>query len=1420
MKMFALQSYGILRNVSKSYIKKSVNYYSEYIKPLTLHPNCHIKPHQNMKKYLLPVVTLLLAVPAFALDVVNLRTEDYRNPIGIDRSTIHFSWQLESEQRGVVQTSYSLQIATDAAFGNVVWESAGVNSDESVFVEAKGFVPAAETRYYWRVTVADNKGETATSTEKAYFETGLMRADAWSSTQWIKASTSPSEGGENEAPADYEVEVKFTVKQLAAGLIFAASDHSNYYMWQVNTNGSLRFRPHRWSGGNPALLSEAAITGVSVKNGEQHTLKVSVTGSNVARTYIDNILIDTRTGDFAYGDFGFREDYDNGNQPEQALFDDFKVTAAGKTLLEENFDGSSCMFQSGTLQSGQFYVSGPATYAWQQKAAKPVRFDVDFDFTLVNDNASICFSATSGSTYMMWAINTLDVSQPVVRRHVYLNGNLTYNDTPITAFSKADIIGKQHHITLECETPYVRTYIDDVLVDTYQDTQGVLAIGDLGMRVSATGNERERAYFDNITQTVYDEDGNPTVTFSEDFEGAGNAFNATDIRDFGGSRQCYMEAAVGGAKRLMQQDGSIAAGMPMFRKTFELGGAIRRARLYATGLGVYNVFINGERVGQTDDDGNTLYDELKPGATEMKKTVFYTTHDVTALLQQGMNAIGAEVSTGWWNGGIVHGMYGNKPNAFRALLKVEMEDGTVVTIPTDLSWRSNTNGPLRKGDIYNGETYDARLEAGQFTPDFDDSDWFGVAVSNDFKGEIRAFEGPAIMAVEGLRRYPKTIQIYEGTKANGKTFGEIDVLSELKEQNNFTLKAGQTAVIDLGQNASGWVSFTAKGEPGTKLRFRFGEMPNTTGDRGRGDDGPAGSIYTENLRSAEATLYYTLKGAAEGESFHPTTTYFGFRYIEVTTSADVELTNVIGETVTSAVEEKSSFCTSHADVNQLYSNVMWGQRSNFVSVPTDCPQRDERMGWTADTQVYSLTGLYNGDTRNFYKKWMRDMRDAQRSDGAYPVIAPYHWGVEYASTGWSEAGIIVPWNVYMMTGDKDILRDNFEANERYMQFLTTKAGGGYQYNGSDPIHGDWVAYVSTDGRYISVSYYAYVADLMARTCRALSEQEGDTYSQKAEQYEQLFQNIKAEWQTRFLSKSKVPTQATQCGYLMALRYNLLPDEQSVSRTCTYLHRAIQNNAFKLNTGFLGTAILNQTLTENGLIDDAYTLLLQRNDPSWLYSIDQGATTIWERWNSYTVASGYGPVSMNSFNHYAYGVVAEWMFHHMAGIAPDEQQPGFKHILLQPYPDTRSVLRFGSARITSVDADFASDYGSIKADWQCDGSKEMTYSVTIPANTSATLRLPIADGLYVYESGQEAELAEGVTYMGTADGYAIYEVGSGSYLFSVSSEIPDGLKGLRDLKDSKDLRDPKDTVYSIDGKILPTDSVHGIVITGGKKIAVK
>lgn len=1351
---------------------------------------------------------------AFALEVTNLRTMGYVNPVGIDVQTPVFGWILESDARGVMQQSYSIKVSTDRDFATVVWESGTIQSDQSVDVEAKGFTAQPRTRYYWQVTVTDNKGNVSTSTEKAYFETGLLKNTAWTKTKWIKATTLP-QGSAGEAPVikDYEVEVKFNIKNLAAGLIFAASDHSNYYMWQVNTNGSVRFRPHQWSGGNPALLSENPL-GVAVKNNEVHTLRIEVRDAKTATTFVDGTQVDQRSGNFVYGSFGFREDFDNGNVPEEAIFDDFIVTSNGETLLREDFSNGNALFSSGTVTDGGLYVKGPGTYVWSVATGKYVRYDVDVEMTLVNDNASICFSATEGDTYMMWAINTLDVTKPVVRRHVYNKGGLTYSDTP-TNFAKSDIIGKQHHIKLECETPFVKTYIDGQLVDTYRDADAVLAMGDLGFRVSATGNEREKAYFDNLKLTTYDDEGNPHVTINEDFEAPTSLFDGADLRDFGGSKQLYMEAAVGGSKRFMQTDASCLPGMPMVRKAFTAKTGIAKARLYATGLGVYNVYINGTRVGITDDDGNTEQDELKPGSTDFKKTVFYTTHDVTALLNEGKNAIGAELSNGWWTGGISHGEFGSKPLAFRGQLIITYEDGTEETIVTDNTWTSNTNGALRMGDIYNGEHYDARLESDWAKADFDDSDWYATAVSTDFTGTIRAFEGPAVKAVPSLARMPQTTTIYQGTTPNGKTYGAIKVISETSGDaaSGFTLKAGETAVIDLGQNAAGWVSFKALGERGTRLRFRFGEMTNTSGDRNRGDDGPSGSLYTENLRSAEATLYYTLRGDANGESFHPTSSFFGFRYIEVTTSRDVVLSNVVGETVTSAMLERSSLVTSHPDVNKLYSNIMWGQRSNFLSVPTDCPQRDERLGWAADTQVYSMAGLFNTDIRNFYKKWMRDMRDSQNSNGAFPHVAPYSWGVGFGAAAWADAGVILPWNVYLMTSDKQILKDNWNAMERYMDFLSTRTGDGYQYNGGETTYGDWVSFVSTDSRYCSVSYYAYDAQLMAKMARVLSTQEGDSYSQKAEKYETLFENIKAEWQKRYLNtRTNTLKIGTQCGYLMALHYNLLPDQEAIDKAISSLSRNITNNGDKLTTGFLGTAILNQTLTEVGLNDQAYTLLLQRECPSWLYSIDQGATTIWERWNSYTIADGYGPVSMNSFNHYSYGIVAEWMFRHMAGIVPDEQNAGFKHFILNPNPDTRETLPHAQARITTVDADFWSMYGSIKAGWRCDGTSEMTYNVTVPANTTATLVMPVGEGMALYEGGQLVSDVDDIELVSEEDGKTICNLGSGTYTFSVQEPT-----GVHDV--FGEILPTETRIYNLQGMRLPEEAqVHsGVYIKNGKKI---
>ncbi|MBO7140246.1 MAG: family 78 glycoside hydrolase catalytic domain [Prevotella sp.] len=1175
-------------------------------------------------KHLLSIMSLaLLSINSVnALEVNHLRTQAMQNPVGIDITTPLFSWVLESDVRGTIQQSYAISVASDADMQNIVWQSGTVVSDQSVDVAATGLILQPRTRYYWQVTVADNNGQTASSEEVALFETGLLQPSGWGSTQWIKATTSPrgsSTTGSTELK-DYEVEVKFQIKSIAAGLIFAAKDHNNYYMWQVNTNtGQARFRPHQWTNGNPACLEEKPITAVSVKNGEDHVLRIEVTDARVTKTYIDGQLIDTRNGDFSYGTFGFREDFDNGNQPEEAWFDDFRVTASGGVLLSEDFESGETFFTNGTIEGGRYFVKGPGTYSW---------------------------------------------------------------------------------------------------------TQG---------------------------------------------------------------------------------------GCPVFRKVFELKAGISRARLYASGLGIYNNYINGQRVGQIDADGTVWYDELKPGSTDMRSTVFYTTHDVTPLLHEGQNAIGAEVSSGWWNGGIAHGEWGNKDCAVRAMLIVTYDDGSEEVICTDQSWLSNTNGPLRMGDIYNGETYDARRTLAWTTAGFNDADWYGVAQSNDFTGTIRAFEGPAVRAVKALERQPLDIHVYEGVTSNGTAHGMLTEVEHYSGQHAVKLKAGQTAIYDLGQNAAGWVSFTACGAEGTHLRFRFSEMINENGDANRGNDGPGGSLYLIALRSAKATLDYTMRGDEKGESFHPTSTYYGFRYVEVTTSADVEISSLVGETVTSAVSERSSFTTSHATVNQLYRNILWGQRSNFVSVPTDCPQRDERLGWTADTQIYSMAGLYNGDTRNFYKKWMRDMRESQNPNGAYPHVAPYSWGVGYGAAVWADAGIVLPYNVYLMTGDKGILTDNFASMERYMDFLATQTGDGYLYNGGTTTYGDWVSFVPTDSRYISVCYYAYDALLMKRMCEALGD------SEKAAKYQTLYENICKEWQSRYLSTSMIPKITTQCGFLLPLRFGMLPSDESYRRTVESLRRSISGNKYTLNTGFVGTGLLNQTLTQVGLNNEAYTLLLQRNCPSWLYTVDQGATTMWERWNSYTKEGGFHQdISMNSFNHYAYGAVAEWMFRDMAGIAPVDSMPGFKHFLLQPTPDTRTTLLYDQERITDVDAVYWSEYGAIKAAWNCDGGNDFTYSVTIPANTTATLVMPCAEGCEVMEGSTPAAEAQGVQLVGQGNGSVVYRVSSGSYVFSTKQEHT----AIREPKDASQRAFGNVPVYDLLGRLYPSAVQDGLYIHGNRKEIVK
>lgn len=744
-------------------------------------------------------------------------------------------------------------------------------------------------------------------------------------------------------------------------------------------------------------------------------------------------------------------------------------------------------------------------------------------------------------------------------------------------------------------------------------------------------------------------------------------------------------------------------GVPVFRKEVVLSPKrVVKAVLYSSALGVYDVFVDGERMGEH---------QLKPGWTDYRKEIPYVEMDVTRLMKKGeTHVVAAEVSNGWWSGGIARGVYGKAvKNALAAKLVVTYADGEVQTVCTDTTWKASDEGPLRMGDIYDGETYDARCSVAWRGVGFDDSAWQYAVQNTDKKGMLIPFEGPLVTIRDPkLWRVPQSVTVYEGTVPTDTRYGRINIVHQQPDlRKPLLLKKGQTVVIDFGQNMVGWIDFVAKGSAGTVLTWRFGEMLNYNGDEARLDQGPAGSVWTYNLRSAKATLTYTMKGEEKGEHYHPTSTFFGFRYVELTATEDVILNQVTGQVVGSDLKEWGHFACSNPDVNQLYSNVWWGQRGNFLSIPTDCPQRDERLGWTGDTQIFSVTALYNADVKDFYRKWMRDMRNSQREDGAYPCTAPYctMWG--YGGAAWGDAGVIVPWNVYVMTGDDQILHENYESMQAWMRHCADQHEEGWAHVGAETDFGDWLAYREVEKRYVSYAYYAHVAQLMQKVASVLGKE------QDAAQYAALRRDIVAEFQRRYITDGEINTgKDTQTAYLLALHFDLLTPQQRPAAIAA-LRKNIIDNDYRLSTGFVGTGILMPTLTECGMTDLAYRLLLQRQNPSWLYSIDQGATTVWERWDSYTEETGFHkhPWNMNSFNHYAYGVVVEWFYSGILGIRPDETQPGFRHFILKP--------EFGGG-LTWAKGGTMTPYGRIDVEWHQQKNGKILYQVNLPKGTTATL----------------------------------------------------------------------------------------------------
>ncbi len=737
------------------------------------------------------------------------------------------------------------------------------------------------------------------------------------------------------------------------------------------------------------------------------------------------------------------------------------------------------------------------------------------------------------------------------------------------------------------------------------------------------------------------------------------------------------------------------------RKDFDLTKEVTRAALYVTAQGHVEMHVNGQRVGD---------EYFTPGWTDYRKRIYYRSYDVTTMLANGSNAIGAILGDGWFRGNVSilgQNQYGKKLRLL-SQLHITYADGTTKVIASDPTWRASF-GPIILSDMFEGETYDARKElTGWDKPNYNDESWSEVNAGSDIKPVIEAYPGVPVRPTQEL----PTLELTE-PKPN-------------------------TYVFDLGQNFSGWARLKVTGNAGDKIHMQFAEMLNADG-----------TVYHDNLRSARAADNYILKGGGE-EVFEPHFTFHGFRYVEVTgLSEKPSKETITGIVIHSDAPLTSAFECSNPMLNQLHSNVIWGQLSNYLEVPTDCPQRDERLGWTGDTQVFIRSGCYHQDVAAFFTKWITDLMDTQNKAGTFGQQAPVFHG--HGSPAWADAGVICPWTIYQVYGDEKIIRDNYDAMARFIDYCHQQKGLVGQVKG----FGDWLAIGSeTPKELISAAYFGYTTSLMARMAEELGK------ADDAAKYTMLFNEIRSNFQQKFVKPDGTIAGNSQTAYCLALYFDLLTEEQR-TQAAAHLVERIKAKDYHLSVGFVGVPILLPTLTQIGRSDLAYRLIQNTTYPSWGYSIEQGATTIWERWNSYTKKDGFGDVGMNSFNHYAYGACSEWMFRSMLGI--DTDGPGYKKITMKP--------ELGKG-VTWAKGHYDSIRGRISSSWKLEG-ETFQWEVTVPPNTSATVFIPAAEIANVTIDGKPVEEVDGVELLRMEEDRAVVRVVAGA--FRISSKLPETIE---------------------------------------------
>ncbi len=830
-----------------------------------------------------------------------------------------------------------------------------------------------------------------------------------------------------------------------------------------------------------------------------------------------------------------------------------------------------------------------------------------------------------------------------------------------------------------------------------------------------------------------------TVTSMVDRAGGNFGFALAEMEVYAGSRNVANRSAVtacdsvetgGWSKNYLidgRREGKEGIGetfewpATMVRKEFNIRGPIKRGSVSVTGLGLYELRMNGRKVGDHI---------LAPEWTRYQNRIQYQTYDVTNLLHEGSNAVGAQLNGGWWTGPItIESALKNPQFCLLMRLDIELADGSKQTILTDPSWQATTDGPIRRAGIYFGETYDGTKEMpGWDKPRFAATGWSPVKVlpypDQSEKANLVAQRNEPIRVVEELR----PVKITEP-------------------------KTG-VYVFDLGQNMAGWCRLKIDAPRGTKITVRHAEILN--------DDG---TLYSANLRGAAQVNEYTWPGGQR--EMEPHFTYHGFRYVEVTgLPVPPDEDTILGRVFHSAAPATGVFSCSNELINRIMRCVQWVQRANLPSVPTDCPQRTERMGFTGDILAFSQTAIYNMNMAAFFTKWMPDLRDSQLDDGRFPNLAPHPADLEWLRwanvefvPAWSDAGVVIPWRVYQNYGDARLLQQHYESARRWVEFIRLRNPDHLWRNDRGGDYGDWlngdmtnlpeyprgVSAMPTEA--FATAFYAHSAQTLAKMAAVLGR------TDDAVKYEELFKEIKTAFNKEYVDADGCIKGDTQGGYALALHFSLL-DESVRPKALAYLLKAIENYQGHLSTGFHTTHLMMLELSRHGRHDEACRLINLRTVPSWGHMIDQGATTIWERWDAIVPGRGLQSPTMNSFNHWAFGSVGEWIWRELAGINPDETQPGYKHFYLRPRP---------CGGLTWVKAAYDSIRGPIKSEWKIADGK-FYLNVIIPANTTATVYVPAKSAEAVIEGAVLAAKAAGVRFIRMEEGLAVFHVESGRYNF--------------------------------------------------------